>query len=339
MGVYWITPAGLEAHKTDEIPALLQREGGFVWLDVPECNTHALRILSECFRFHPLALQDCTKPGHMPKIHAYADHIFLMLQVTETLPSSKSGQVQAKGQLHRRELNQFIGRRYLVTVHEGTTLSGSVSPETAMRETRGVLERIQAGRFRPCSPAELSYAIVSALARHMESQVSQLASRVAELERAIMSGQVHDPDPFLEELFRLRHELLTVRTVAAQNREMYLRLESLAPRYVPSEDRHYVEDVKNQLERIQSLCDEERDFLEGVLDYYQTRSTTKIQFAMQRMALITALLLPVTAVASIYGMNVIVNSQTQPLQLFVAFVIMAVSLAGMLWWSKRQGWW
>lgn len=338
MGVYWVTPSGLELRKTDEIPALLQSEGGFVWLDVPECNTHALRILSEFFRFHPLALQDCTRPGHMPKIHAYADHIFLMLQVTESLPPSR-GSGQTKGQLHRRELNQFIGRRYLVTVHEGTTLSGSVDPQTAMRETRGVLERIQAGRFRPSSPAELSYAIVSALARHMEGQVGQLASRVAELERAIMSGQVYDPDPFLEELFRLRHELLTVRTVAAQNREMYLRLESLAPRYVPSEDRHFIEDVKNQLERIQSLCEEERDFLEGVLDYYQTRSTTKIQFAMQRMALITALLLPVTAVASIYGMNVIVNSQTQPIQLLLAFLIMGASTAGMLWWSKRQGWW
>jgi magnesium transporter len=330
MGVYWVTPAGLEPHKADELSHLLEQEGGFVWLDIPHCDAHALRILSQTFRFHPLALQDCTNPGHMPKIHAYSDHIFLMLQITEP---------QRIGQLHRRELNQFIGRRFLVTVHEGSTLSGSVSLEEATRETKGVLERIQGGRFCPCSPAELSYAIVSASSRYMEAQVSKLASRVAELERSIMTGKVSNPDPFLEELFRLRHELLTVRTVAAQNREMYLRLESLAPRYIPAEDRHYLSDLQNQLERIQSLCDEERDFLEGVLDYYQTRSTTKIQFAMQRMAFITAMALPVTAVASIYGMNVIVNNRTDPLQLFGAFVVMGSLIGAMLWWSKRQGWW
>jgi Mg2+ and Co2+ transporter CorA len=335
MGVYWVSPRGLEPHKADEIAGLLAREEGFVWLDIPECDAHALRILSGTFRFHPLALQDCTQPGHMPKIHAYSDHIFLMLQVTEPT----DGQAQEKGQIYRRELNQFIGRRFLVTVHEGTTLTGTVDTRTATRQTRAVLERIQTGRFCPGSPAELSYAIVSALARHMEGQVSKLASRVAELERLIMTGQVRNTDPFLEELFRLRHELLTVRTVAAQNREMYLRMASLAPRYTPPEDRPYIEDVQNQLERIQQLCDEERDFLEGVLDYYQTRSTTKIQFAMQRMAFITALALPVTAVASIYGMNVIVNTRTEPLQLLLSFVLMGLLIGGMLWWSRKQGWW
>lgn len=338
MGVYWVSPTGLEPHKADEIAGLLGREGGFVWLDIPDCDPHALRILSGTFRFHPLALQDCTEPGHMPKIHAYADHIFLMLQVTEPLDKEVAS-VQEKGQLHRRELNQFIGRRFLVTVHEGTTISGTADTRTATRQTRAVLERIQAGRFCPGSPAELSYAIVSALSRHMENQVGKLARRVTELERLIMTGGVKNPDPFLEELFRLRHELLTVRTVAAQNREMYLRMGSLAPRYVPVEDRPYIEDVQNQLERIQQLCDEERDFLEGVLDYYQTRSTTKIQLIMQQMAFITALALPVTAVASIYGMNMIVNPRTEPDQLVGAIIVMVVLVGVMLWWSRKQGWW
>lgn len=250
-----------------------------------------------------------------------------MLQVTESLAKNGTS-VQEKGQFHRRELNQFIGRRFLVTVHEGTTISGTVDTRTATRQTRAVLERIQAGRFCPSSSAELSYAIVSVLSRHMENQVAKPASRVAELERLIMTGRVKNPDPFLEELFRLRHELLTVHTVAAQKREMYLRMASLAPRYVPAEDHPYIEDVQNQLERIQQLCDEERDFLEGVLDYYQTRSTTKIQFAMQQMAFIIALALPVTAVASIYGMNMIVNSHTDAKQLVGAFILMGGARRG-----------
>jgi Mg2+ and Co2+ transporter CorA len=61
--------------------------------------------------------------------------------------------------------------------------------------------------------------------------------------------------------------------------------------------------------------------------------------AMERLALITVVLLPVTAVASIYGMNVIVNTNTDFPHLGFALATMAVvSLATVLW-ARRQGWW
>jgi len=64
-----------------------------------------------------------------------------------------------------------------------------------------------------------------------------------------------------------------------------------------------------------------------------------VTIAAERLAVIAAITLPVTAVSSILGMNVIVNDQTQPLELAVAVTAMAVMSVLLLVWAKRQGWW
>lgn len=69
------------------------------------------------------------------------------------------------------------------------------------------------------------------------------------------------------------------------------------------------------------------------------RTNTKVTIAAERLAVIAAITPPVTAVSSILGMNVIVNDQTQPVELAVAVLAMIVMSAVLLLWAKRRGWW
>lgn len=330
MNVYWISPAGVEQHQVDDLKSLLAREDGFVWVDLPECDERASRVLSEVFGFHPLALQDCRKQTHVPKVHAYADYVFVILHAS--VPGTAD-------HIHLLELKQFVGRRYLVTVYG--PLDKSVQFDTALCETRTVLQRIESGRYHPRLPAELSYTIVSALTRHTEALVSALASKVATLEQQVVQvqGRIENSEQVLEAMFSLRHELLKTRTIAAHSRGIYARLAALAPRFIPTEERPFIEDLVDQFERIRSICDGEIGFLQGVIDFYQTRTITKLNIAMERLALISALLLPITAIASIYGMNIIVNEQTQLVQVAGVLVVMAIIVVVIFRWAKHRGWW
>jgi Mg2+ and Co2+ transporter CorA len=309
-------------------PALLDREDGFVWVDIPECDEAALRTMATVLRFHPLAIRDCRERTHVPKVHVYPEHLFIILHAPEP---------EVDGHVHLLELDQFVGRRYLVTVHG--PLGAGVPLEKALRETQAALQRMVAGRYSPRVPAELSYSIVSALARHMAGLVAALATKVAALERKVMDERTAEPSPLLEAMFNLRHELLTIRTVAAHSHEIYTRVTSLAGRFVPAEDRPFIDDLVDQFARIRSMCDGEQAFLQGVIDFFQTRTMTKLHIAMERLALLSALLLPVTAVASLYGMNIIVNQRTSlPHLAMVLFGISLVVLV-MFRWARRQGWW
>jgi hypothetical protein len=120
--------------------------------------------------------------------------------------------------VHYVELDQFIGARFVVTVHG--PLNPAVPPEAALRETRAVLGRIEAGRLRPGSPAALSYAVVSALAQGQEAFVETVTRQVWPLEQRVTSGQLGDPEQFLEELFGTRHALLAVSNMATLGHQL-----------------------------------------------------------------------------------------------------------------------
>ena len=327
MDVRWVAAEGIEDHPVKDLKALLERDDGFVWVDIPSCDAEATQVLSEVFGFHPLAVRACTERNHIPRIHAYADHVIVVLNAPEP---------GAAGHVHLLELDQLIGRRYLVTVHG--PLGEGVPLDAALRDTHLVLERLNAGRLRPGSPFELSYAIVSALARGMAGLVRTLAATIAALERRILEQEHKDPEKILHELFQVRHELLTLRTMSGQSREIYGRMGVVA-RFVPAEARPFTEDLMDQFARVRSLCEDEQHFLQGVVEFYQTKLTTRINVAMERLALIAALILPVTAVSGIYGMNLIVNERTQPAQIAVVLALMLGVVMAMLVWARRHHWW
>jgi magnesium transporter len=218
------------------------------------------------------------------------------------------------GHVHYIELDQIISDKYIVTVHG--PLNPAVDPAVALRETEAVRRRLVAGKLRPDSPYELSYAVVSALAHRLEAFIEELTHEVWQLEQRVTGGHMGNPEEFLEELFQARHGLLAVRTMGALGSEVYGRIGALQDR-VPADDLPLVNDVVDQLNRIRGLADGEREYLQGVIEYYRTRADTKMTIAAERLAVIAVVTLPITALSSVYGMNIIVNGHTRVAQLIV----------------------
>jgi len=326
MDVRWISPTGIEVCAWSDVPVLLARDDGFTWVDVADCDDLKAKALADQFGFHALAVRDVLERSHLPKIHAYPDHLFTVLHAPESGPA---------GRVHLVELDQFIGRRYLVTTHG--PLGAGVPIEVALRETNHVLQRLESGRLHVDTPFELSYAIVSALAHRQTIELGRLATSVAALEQRVRDER-GDPVKVLEEMFLVRHELLSIRTIAAESGEVYERMLALT-RMIPSEAPPLISDLINRFARVRSLCDDEKEFVQGVIEFYQARTSTRMNMAMERLALIAAVLLPVTAIASIYGMNLIVGERTDLPQLAIVLAVMGAVVAGMLAWTRRMGWW
>jgi Mg2+ and Co2+ transporter CorA len=173
----------------------------------------------------------------------------------------------------------------------------------------------------------------------LQTLLADLAQQVSKVERSIVRNEKRDPEAVLDELFRLRHQLLTIRTNASMSREAFAGRRSVARSTVAPERLALIEDLVEQYERLKDLCDGEKEFLDQVLDFHQARTMTKMNIAMQRLALIAAVILPVTAISGIYGMNVIVNEGTDFLQVTVIIAVMALITGLMLRWSRRHGWW
>ena len=192
--------------------------------------------------------------------------------------------------------------------------------------------------LQPASSFELSHAIVSAVTGHQESYVGTLAKEAGQLEQRVMLEEIPDPEGFLEELFRTKHELVTVRTMATLSREIYARMATLS-RFIPGDAQLQLADIIDQFERVAGVADAQKEFLQGVIDFYRAKTDTKMTIAAERLAVIAAVTLPITAISSVYGMNIIVNDHTDFPHLAVVLTVMAIISGILLTWAKRQGWW
>ena len=319
-----MTPTGIKDAGIEDVPTLLERDDGFVWVDISGWTEADQRFLAEQFRFHPVALELTATQNHMPMVHGYADHLFAVVHRPVVIGA---------GQVRQMEIDLFLAKGYLVTVHQPEDPSwGTVS------EVDETLDRIRGGRVAPRSPADLMHAILSLVALRQRLLVQDVAGRIGEVETKVFDSALNDPESSLNEMFMLRYELLSVRTAAAHCEEVIARSRRLPSISTGGADKALA-DLQDMFRRVHRMTDSEQEFLTGVIDLYRARTDTKMMIATERLAVLAAVTLPITAIASVYGMNVIVNAKTEPIQLTIVIVAMLAISGYLLRWTKRLGWW
>jgi magnesium transporter len=323
--VLLVSAGGVERRSPEELDELLAGPG-LVWVDVPAWDDEAAAVLTARFGIHERAAADCARRNPVPKVHVYPGHVFVVLHAPER---------GARGHVHYVELDQFVGPDWLITVHG--PVNPAVGSEVPLEESRAVARRLESGRLHPSSAADLSFSLVTALTGRMRGLLSTLTEEVWQLERQVTGGQGGDPELFLEELFAVRHGLLAIRTMAALSREVYGRMATLD--VWPGPGRALLLDLEDQFRRIGAMAEGQREYLQGVIEFYQARTNTKMTIAAERLAVIAAVTLPVTALSSIVGMNVIVNETTHVGQLVLLLAVMGVMSMTLLVWARRKGWW
>jgi magnesium transporter len=307
MDVMVVCDTGVERHDVADLPKLLKRENAVVWVDIPICDPEAVDTLSSVFGFHRIAVRDCVERNHVSKLHVYPDHVFTVLHAPK---------VGRRGHVHYVELDQFIGQNYLVTVHG--PLNPAVDPQVAYIDTANVLRRIEEKHLHISSAFELSHWIVSSLIRRESDLVAELAKESGQLEQQVMSGEDRDdPEAFLEELFQAWYVLLALRTMATHSSATYGRMARLI-RFLPESALPLFIDIADQFDVVRTMADGQRDFLHGVIEFYQTRTSTHLTLAaeksastgveqneeMRRITAWVAIVAVPTAVTGFFGQNV-----------------------------------
>jgi magnesium transporter len=268
-----VCDAGVERHEVDELPDLLTREDAVIWVDIPDCDPQSTRVLDQIFGFHPVAVHDCVERNHVSKVHGYPDHVFTVLHAPK---------LGVHGHVHYVELDQFVGPNYLVTVHG--PLNPAVPPEIATLDTEAVLRRIEEKHLKIRSAFELSHWIVSSMVRREADLVADLAAESGRLEQRVMLGEdLEDPEAFLEELFQAWYALLAIRTMATHGSASYGRMARLV-RFLPDTAPDLFADIADQFDVIKTMADGQREFLHGVIEFYQTRTSTHMTIAAENSA-------------------------------------------------------
>jgi Mg2+ and Co2+ transporter CorA len=319
-----ITPAGVSRHRPDEIEALLDGPG-LVWIDVRYWDAEVAEFLGKRLHLHERPMHDCTVRNPVPKVHVHPDQTFIVLHAPEP---------GARGHVHYVELDQFVGPNWLLTVH---AMNAAVSLDAAYVETSTVARRLEGGRLHPTRACDLSTALVNVLVGRSRDYLVTLTEEVWQREQRVTAGHIGEPEQFVDELFGVRHGLLAVHTIATTNAEVYGRMRQMGVFGAAGEPQ--LRDLEDQFDRVAAMADGQREYLQGVIDFYEARTGTKRNIAGERLAVIAALTLPIEALAQFGGMTVIVNDHTRVGPLIAILAVMLAMSAILLYWTRRNGWW
>ena len=294
MEARWITEDGSHPLPPDAVHDTLLKDDGVVWVDLDHTDAPGMRLLTELLKIHPADLEECSTRTPVPKLHLYADHVFSAINGLARGSDSR---------LHFQPLKAFTGPRLVATVLGPT--NRLLPAAAARRELDLIRDHIEAGSLCPASGFEVTSSIRQELLRAQEHLVGQAATRIAQLEQQVMVCDPARSDPLLEELVGLRHDLQTVRTNAAQTREVYDHLLQAAERRVGlvQLDLRVVNDLRLGFSHLENTADLERDYLQDVLDLFETRVSTELNRFIRQITAWGTIAIAWTVIAGIYGMN------------------------------------
>ena len=255
-----------------------------VWADVSDPTSQDFIELAEEFGFHPLSIEDCQKAHQRPKVEEFQGYYFIVLYEAEL--------VGPRDDLELRELNIFLGSNYLVTVHSRPIRA----IETAARLWPEWIDRAEHGA------GLLAYLLIDAIVDDYMPLLDILNEQMDDLEDRIF-GQFQ-PEA-IEQIFRIKKQLLYLRRTITPLRDVFNTMLRREQPIFARETHVYFQDVFDHIIRVADMIDTLRDMLGSTMDAYLSISGNRMNVIMKRLTSISTILMSVTLIAGIYGMNFI----------------------------------
>lgn len=265
----------------EELPEIVAREHTMLWVDLTDPTPDEVNAIGTIFKFHPLALEDTMSDDIRPKIDQYDGYSFIAFYgMTHSLEGCRAHSVDI-----------FIGTNYMVTFHDSAL---PVIEETANRWKQNVASLGNRG------PGFLLYSLLDALVDGYFPVLDSITDRAEDLEESVLAGG----EPLLQgSIIQLRRELLLIRRVAGPERDVMNILVRRDPPYFGKKEVVFFQDVYDHLLRVIDTVDLTRDMLAGVLDANLSMVSYNLNVVVKRLTSSSIILMSVTLVAGIYGMN------------------------------------
>jgi len=308
-----------EVHEEAAVdPAWLQPGSGvIVWVDIQSPNDADRKVLSDTFHFHELAIEDSVLEVHHPKIESYGNMLYLILH---GIVAGKKHQG-----FETRDVDFFLGPNYLVTVHH--------YPSRSIAAEREVLQRF--GALLGEGPCSLMHRLVDRMVDHYGPEVDTLEERLDTLEHRVFGPWKRSP---LRDILRLKSDIASLRRVTLPQRDAVSRLARREFPQIPEQLSYRFRDVHDHLVRLADEASFLQDRVTGLLDAYLSTQSNRLNGVMKVLTVIATIFMPLTVLASLYGMNVPLPHLPggEHAQFWWILAIMLATSAVMLWVFRRK---
>jgi magnesium transporter len=306
---------GAEAGEPDIIAS-----GGVRWLNLERPREADRDWLEREFGFHPLAIEDVASRNQRPKLDAYDDYLFIVLH----FPVFDKTQER----LLTAELDLFVGPDFLITLPDQ-----NLPPLSAMFERYRARQEVSEAIFSK-GTGYLLYKIVDTCVDASFPMLRKMGAKLDKLEDDIFEGRSAE---IVRDLSNAKQEIINFRRVVRPMRAVLRDLERTKQRYLQEDLDIYFDDITDAAERIWDVLENYKEVAEALEDSNESVLSHRLNDSLRILTAFSVLLLPLTLIASIGGMNVDLPGEQGILEFWAIMVTMAVVLVALLVFFRRRG--
>ena len=291
------------------------------WVNIEKPTTLETEYLARRYPFHTLDLDDCLSRIQRPKIDEYDNYLFMVFHFPVF---NKEARVTTASQV-----SIFLGEDYLITLHDGNlkTLTMFFKDCATNEETRQENMGHTAGY--------LLYLVLDRLVTYCFPILNKIGSNIEAVEEKVFSEDAREA---VREISMMRRDVISYRRMIRPQTEVLEWLEKSELPLIKEDPEVYFGDLADHNRKIMDTLDEYKEVLEGLNDTNNTLASFRINQVMRLLTVISVILLPLTLVSGILGMNIYPMPLDEPAAIIAVLVSMFAILLGMLVFFRIKRW-
>jgi magnesium transporter len=294
---------------------------GLTWVHVTAPDQEVATELAARFGWHPLDVEDILSKRQRPKVDDYPEYLFAVLH----FPWYDS----AVQRLNAAELDIVLGPDYLVTMPNVPLL-----PVDRLFNRCAEDEEFREQLFARGS-GRLLYEVLDDLFDYCFPILDKIAHKLDKIE-----DDIHEvrSEELVRDISNVKQEIISYRKIIKPQRPTLRVLERNVERFLPEELELYFDDIVDASERIWDLLDNYKEVVEALEDTNESLIAHRHNDVLRVLTVFSVILLPLTLIASVFGMNVVYPGEGTHAAFWVIIAIMVLTIFAMLGFFRWKRW-
>ncbi len=297
-------------------------EGRVTWINIHDPTPDDIQQLAICCpTFHPLNLQDCLTDLEIPKLDHHDEYLFLVVHLP-VKDAANQTYVPA-------EVDIFIRKGLLVTAHRGEL--PALDNLFIQAQTNAELR----ARWMGHGASPLLYHILDELVNACYPIVRGLLVELRHVEgHLFQSDFMH----LLQDIAVVRRDIIALRHILAPQMDVFRRLARGKWDFIHEELDLYWMNITDHLAQLCATLEESSEVSSGLAETADTLASHRIDEVVRLLTMVTVLTLPLTLLATLFGMNIILPFGSHPLLFYIVLGSGLTFLFGLLVYFWRRKW-
>jgi magnesium transporter len=291
------------------------------WINIVDPSQEDIAHLRRYYPFHPLDLEDCLSSIERPKVDEYENYLFAVMHFPIYDPDARISRIS--------ELDVFIGSGYLITLHDGELKPLLRLFEECQKDERARSKHMSRGA------GQLLYGILDRTVDYVMRILTQVGSRINQVEEKIFVGDMRH---IVEEISVIRRDVIALRRIIKPQIGVVSNLERKDRPFIREGMDVYFGDIVDGFSRAWDELEDHREVIENLSSTSDSITSYRINETMRALTVISVLLLPLSLLASIYGMNVSLPFDKNPYAFYGLIGFMVALIVGLILLFRSRQW-